>query len=70
MELEARIATLRMAETFVICRGATDEADVVVVELSHDSFSSGPRSCPIDDNSAERTRSVAAPARSRGDAGP
>ena len=29
MELEARIATVRMAETFVISRGAADEAEVV-----------------------------------------
>ena len=36
MELESRIATLRMAETFVISRGASDEAEVVVVEIRHD----------------------------------
>jgi L-Ala-D/L-Glu epimerase len=39
MELEARIATLRLAETFVISRGAEDTADVVYVELRHDGVS-------------------------------
>jgi len=35
VELEARIATVRMAETFVISRGASDEAEVVdVLSLS------------------------------------
>ena len=36
MELEARIATVRMAETFVISRGASDEAEVLDVELRHE----------------------------------
>ena len=36
MELEARTATLRMAETFVISRGAADEAEAVIVEIRHD----------------------------------
>ena len=36
MELEARIATVRLAETFVISRGASDAADVVEVELRHE----------------------------------
>jgi L-alanine-DL-glutamate epimerase-like enolase superfamily enzyme len=35
VQLEARIATLRLAETFVISRGAEDTADVVEVELRH-----------------------------------
>jgi L-alanine-DL-glutamate epimerase-like enolase superfamily enzyme len=33
MELEARVETLRMAETFVISRGAADEAEVVLVKI-------------------------------------
>lgn len=35
MELAARIVTLRLAETFVISREASDEAEVVQVELRH-----------------------------------
>ena len=55
MELEARIATLRMAETFVISRGASDEADVVFVELRHDGISGFGEATPSDryDESAE-----------------
>jgi L-alanine-DL-glutamate epimerase-like enolase superfamily enzyme len=39
VELEARVETLRMAETFVISRGAADEAEVVFVEIRHDGHS-------------------------------
>ncbi len=55
MELEARIATLRMAETFVISRGAADEAEVVFVEIRHDGVSGYGEATPIDryDESAE-----------------
>jgi L-alanine-DL-glutamate epimerase-like enolase superfamily enzyme len=55
VELEARIATLRMAETFVISRGASDEAEVVFVELRHDGVSGFGEATPIDryDESAE-----------------
>ena len=35
MQLSARIATLDLAERFVISRGAQDSADVVHVELEH-----------------------------------
>ena len=35
MELTARVATLRLAETFVISRSSEDEAEVVDVELRH-----------------------------------
>ena len=35
MELSARTAALRLAETFVISRSAEDEAQVVHVELRH-----------------------------------
>jgi L-alanine-DL-glutamate epimerase-like enolase superfamily enzyme len=48
VELEARTATLRMAETFVISRGASDEAEVVVVELRHDGVSGFGEANPID----------------------
>ena len=48
MELEARIATLRMAETFVISRGAQDEAEVVFIEIRHDGISGYGEATPID----------------------
>ena len=48
MELEARTATLRMAETFVISRGASDEAEVVVVEIRHDGVSGFGEANPIE----------------------
>ena len=35
MELEARIATYELAETFVISRDSSDESESVVVEISH-----------------------------------
>jgi L-Ala-D/L-Glu epimerase len=55
VELEARSATLRMAETFVISRGASDEAEVVVVEIRHDGVSGYGEANPIDryDESAD-----------------
>jgi L-alanine-DL-glutamate epimerase-like enolase superfamily enzyme len=48
VEIEARIATLRMAETFVISRGAQDEAEVVYVEISHDGVSGYGEAAPIE----------------------
>jgi L-Ala-D/L-Glu epimerase len=39
VEVAARIATLRLADTFVISREASDEADVVYVEIRHDDIS-------------------------------
>jgi L-Ala-D/L-Glu epimerase len=39
VQLEARTATLRLAETFVISRGAADEVEAVYVELTHDGVS-------------------------------
>jgi L-alanine-DL-glutamate epimerase-like enolase superfamily enzyme len=48
MELEARVETLRMAETFVISRGATDEAEVVLVEIRHDGLSGYGEATPIE----------------------
>ena len=48
MELTARIATLRLAETFVISRESSDEDDVVQVELRHDGFSGFGEGAPIE----------------------
>jgi L-Ala-D/L-Glu epimerase len=48
VELEARIATLRMAETFVISRGAADEAEVVFVEIRRDGVSGFGEAVPIE----------------------
>jgi L-Ala-D/L-Glu epimerase / N-acetyl-D-glutamate racemase len=48
VELEARIATLRLAETFVISRSATDEAEVVFVEVQHDGVSGFGEAAPIE----------------------
>ena len=61
MQLEARIATVRMAETFVISRGASDEAEVVYVELRHDGVSGFGEAAPIEryDESAESARAFA-----------
>ena len=61
MELEARIATVRMAETFVISRGASDEAEVVYVELRHDGVSGFGEAAPIEryDESAESAHAFA-----------
>lgn len=39
VELSARVVTLRLAETFVIAREASDEAHVVHVELRHEGVS-------------------------------
>ena len=48
MELTARKATLQLAETFVIARGAEDEAEVVQVEIRHDGVSGFGEAAPID----------------------
>ena len=47
MELTARTATLQLAETFVIARGAEDEAQVVQVEVGHDGVSGFGEAAPI-----------------------
>ena len=49
MEIEARIATLRLAETFVISRGAEDEAEVVFVEIRHDGRSGFGEAAPAEE---------------------
>jgi L-alanine-DL-glutamate epimerase-like enolase superfamily enzyme len=48
VDLAARITTLRLAETFVIAREASDEADVVQVELRHDGVSGFGEAAPIE----------------------
>jgi L-alanine-DL-glutamate epimerase-like enolase superfamily enzyme len=57
VELTARIATLRLAETFVISRSAEDEADVVQVEVRHEGHSGFGEAAPIEryDESPEST---------------
>jgi L-alanine-DL-glutamate epimerase-like enolase superfamily enzyme len=48
MEITARIATLELAETFVISRESTDTAEVVQVEVSHDRVSGFGEGAPIE----------------------
>jgi len=47
MRLSAQIATLDLAETFVISRSAQDTADVVYVELEHDGATGNGEATPI-----------------------
>jgi L-alanine-DL-glutamate epimerase-like enolase superfamily enzyme len=55
MHLNARIVTLRLAQTFVISRDSRDETDVVQIELTHDGMSGFGEAAPIEryDESAE-----------------
>jgi L-Ala-D/L-Glu epimerase len=48
VELEARIATLRLAETFVISRESRDEEDVVQVELRHQGLVGRGEAAPLE----------------------
>jgi L-alanine-DL-glutamate epimerase-like enolase superfamily enzyme len=48
MDVTARVATLELAETFVISRDAHDTAEVVQVELSHDGIIGFGEGAPID----------------------
>jgi L-alanine-DL-glutamate epimerase-like enolase superfamily enzyme len=48
VELTARVATLRLAETFVISRSSEDEAEVVDVELRHGDVSGFGEAAPIE----------------------
>ncbi len=59
MELVARTATLRMAETFVISRGASDEAEVVVVEIRHDGVTGYGEANPIERYDESATSALA-----------
>jgi L-alanine-DL-glutamate epimerase-like enolase superfamily enzyme len=47
VQITARKATLRLAETFTISRGSEDEAEVVQVEISHDGASGYGEAAPI-----------------------
>jgi L-alanine-DL-glutamate epimerase-like enolase superfamily enzyme len=55
MDVDARIVTLELAETFVISRGARDTEDVVQVTLGHSGVNGYGEAAPIDryDESAE-----------------
>jgi L-alanine-DL-glutamate epimerase-like enolase superfamily enzyme len=48
MDVSARVATLELAETFVIARESTDTAEVVQVEIQHDGVSGFGEGAPID----------------------
>jgi L-Ala-D/L-Glu epimerase len=48
VEISGRIATLKLAETFVIARGASDEVEVVDVEIRHEDVSGFGEAAPID----------------------
>jgi L-Ala-D/L-Glu epimerase / N-acetyl-D-glutamate racemase len=48
VELEARTVTVRLAETFVISRDASDEAETVVAEVRHDGYAGFGEGTPID----------------------
>ena len=48
MQLSARIATLELAETFVIARSAQDTAEVVYVELEHEGVIGYGEATPIE----------------------
>jgi L-alanine-DL-glutamate epimerase-like enolase superfamily enzyme len=48
VHLDARIVTLRLAETFVIARESADTADVVQVELRHGDVSGFGEAAPIE----------------------
>jgi L-alanine-DL-glutamate epimerase-like enolase superfamily enzyme len=48
VQLTARSVTLRLAETFVISRGAEDTAEVVEVEIRHGDVSGFGEAAPID----------------------
>jgi L-Ala-D/L-Glu epimerase / N-acetyl-D-glutamate racemase len=48
MDVTARIATIELAETFVISRNSQDTAEVVQVELQHDGVSGFGEGAPIE----------------------
>ena len=48
MRLDARIQTLRLAETFRIARSSQDEAETVVVSIEHDGVTGYGEAAPID----------------------
>src|SRR5690606_12394544 len=48
VEVDARIARLRLAETFVISRESTDEVEVVHVALSHEGVTGHGEAAPAE----------------------
>jgi L-Ala-D/L-Glu epimerase / N-acetyl-D-glutamate racemase len=48
VDVIARVATLRLAETFTIARESTDEAEVVWIEVRHDGISGFGEADPIE----------------------
>jgi L-Ala-D/L-Glu epimerase len=48
VELEARTRTVRLAETFVIARDSSDEAETIEVELRHEGYSGFGEGTPIE----------------------
>jgi L-alanine-DL-glutamate epimerase-like enolase superfamily enzyme len=48
MEVDARIARLQLAQTFVIAREQTDEAEVVYVSLTHDGVTGYGEAAPVE----------------------
>jgi L-Ala-D/L-Glu epimerase len=48
VELEARAVTYRLAETFVISRGAADDSESVIAELRHDGVTGYGEGTPIE----------------------
>jgi L-alanine-DL-glutamate epimerase-like enolase superfamily enzyme len=58
VQLEARTVTVRLAETFVISRDSSDEADTVVAELSHDGVVGYGEGTPIERYSEDGTSAV------------
>jgi L-Ala-D/L-Glu epimerase / N-acetyl-D-glutamate racemase len=48
VEIQARVVTLKLAETFTISRGSEDEAKVVWVELDHDGERGYGEAAPIE----------------------
>ena len=63
MRLTARIATIELAETFVISRSAQDTADVVYVEVEHEGVTGYGEATPIEHygQSAESALAPCAP---------
>ena len=47
MRLDARIQTLRLAETFRIARSSQDEAETVVVAIEHDGVTGYGEAAPM-----------------------
>jgi L-alanine-DL-glutamate epimerase-like enolase superfamily enzyme len=59
MELTARVVTLKLAETFVIARESSDEAEVVQVELRRDGVVGHGEAAPIERYGESATSALA-----------